>query len=256
MSNSTFKLAHHFETAEQQRSAATLGMWVFLATEVLFFCGLLCGYSVYRSVHHETWALASRHLDLWLGTFNTTVLLTSSLTMALAVRSCELQQPRGTAGWLIVTMTLGSMFLIVKAVEYSHKWHDRLVPGAGFDWSGNATQAGPAELFFSFYFVLTGVHALHMVIGIGVLAWLLWRCRSRKQEPDGNYFERNGASRRLSPRNVASERPVASAIPLTEKQMPPLALTENVGLYWHLVDIVWVYLFPLLYLIDRTSGAS
>src|SRR5690349_5440181 len=155
MSTSTVKLAHHFETAEQQSSAATLGMWVFLATEVLFFGGLLCGYSVYRSVHHETLAIASRHLDLWLGTFNTTVLLTSSLTMALAVRSRDLQRSRGSAAWLIATMSLGRVFLIVKAVEYSHKWHDRLIPGTGFDWSSNATQAGPAELFFSFCFVLT-----------------------------------------------------------------------------------------------------
>ncbi|MCS6817073.1 MAG: cytochrome c oxidase subunit 3 family protein [Blastocatellia bacterium] len=207
-------LAHHFDDLEQQFEASTLGMWVFLITEVMFFGGLFASYAVYRSLYPEGFAVASRRLDYLLGAFNTAVLICSSLTMALAVRSAQLGQSRALRLFLAVTMALGLVFLGVKVVEYSHKIHEHLVPGPSFRFEGPHARA--AQLFFSLYFAMTGLHALHMVVGIGILAvlWILaWRGRFSPQ-----YY---------TPVEVA-------------------------GLYWHFVDIVWIYLFPLLYLISRT----
>lgn len=210
------RIAIQFDTAEQQRYSATLGMWVFLVTEVLFFAGMFAGYAVYRSRYPQAWAEASRHLDVLWGTINTCVLLTSSLTMALAVDATQRSDRRQLGRFLWATMLLGVVFLGIKAYEYWHKWHEHLVPGSYFRWEGDAAHAGPAELFFGFYFVMTGFHALHMVIGFGLLGTLRWQTNRRGFDADD-----------ISP-------------------------VENIGLYWHFVDIVWVFLFPLLYLIDRT----
>jgi cytochrome c oxidase subunit III len=207
-------LAHQFDNPEQQYEASTLGMWVFLATEILFFGGLFTGYAVYRSSYPQAFAEASLHLDVVLGATNTAVLICSSLTMALAVRGAQLGQRRAVIGFLLFTILLGSVFLGIKAVEYSHKFHEHLVPGRAFALEGPYAQN--AELFFSFYFSMTGMHALHMIIGLGILAvlvFLSWRDR-------------------FSPEYYS-----------------PVELT---GLYWHFVDIVWIFLFPLLYLISRT----
>jgi cytochrome c oxidase subunit 3 len=209
-------VAMQFDDAEQQRISATLGMWVFLATEVLFFGGLFAGYTVYRSRFPAIWGEASRHLDILLGTVNTVVLLASSLTMALAVDAASAGRRNAIRWFLVATVVLGSVFLGIKGYEYFHKWEEALVPGAAFQWKGDPSQAGPAELFFSFYFVMTGIHALHMVAGIGMLAVLWW------QATEGRF-------------SAEYSTPV-----------------ENVGLYWHFVDIVWVFLFPLLYLIERS----
>ncbi|HWP65858.1 MAG TPA: cytochrome c oxidase subunit 3 family protein [Candidatus Limnocylindria bacterium] len=206
-------LAHHFEDLEQQHQAASLGMWVFLVTEVMFFGGALLTYVVYRARYADAFAHASHHLDVTLGTFNTVVLITSSLTMALSVWSAAADRRRTLVGMLSATMLLGSVFLVVKGYEYAHKFHEHLVPGPFFRYPG--PDAPEAELFFSVYFILTGIHALHMVIGIGCLAYLLLRAR-------------RGAF------TAAWSTPV-----------------EMVGLYWHFVDIVWIFLFPLLYLIGR-----
>jgi len=206
-------LAHHFDDPEQQFEASTLGMWIFLITEVMFFGGLFASYAIYRSLHPEGFAVASRHLDYRLGAVNTAVLICSSLTMALAVRSAQLGRSRALRLFLALTMALGLVFLGVKVIEYSHKAHEHLVPGPSFRFEG--PHARTAQLFFSFYFAMTGLHALHMVVGIGVLAvlWILaWRGRFSSQ-----YY---------TPVEVA-------------------------GLYWHFVDVVWIYLFPLLYLISR-----
>jgi cytochrome c oxidase subunit 3 len=202
---------HQFDDAEQQRDASTLGMWVFLLTEIMFFSGAFTAYVVYRAIYPGAFGEASNHLDIRLGGFNTAVLLTSSLTMVLAVYGCQTGRRGLFRLNLILTMALGAVFLGVKAYEYTHKFHEGLVPGPFFTYHG--ADAQQAQLFFSIYFALTGIHALHMVIGIGLLAVLL--ANSRKYGP-------------------AYYTPV-----------------ENSGLYWHFVDIVWIFLFPLLYLILR-----
>jgi len=214
-------LAMQFDDAEQQQLAATLGMWAFLATEVLFFGGMFAGYLVYRLWYPEVWAEASRHLDLVLGTINTAVLLSSSFTMALAVRAAQTDDTTLLRRLLMATLLLGTVFLGIKGWEYMHKVQESLLPGPGFHWEAtDAGAEGPARLFFSFYFAMTGVHALHMVIGLGLLAVLF--VQAGRGRFSSNYFT-----------------PV-----------------ENTGLYWHFVDIVWVFLFPLLYLIDRTGGPA
>jgi cytochrome c oxidase subunit III len=188
-------------------------MWVFLVTEVLFFGGVLTAYIVYRVSYPDAFAGASHHLDVVLGAINTAVLIVSSLTMALAVHGAQLGRRRQTVGFLLATMALGSAFLVIKAIEYSHKFHDHLFPGPNFVYPGGA--ARQAELFFSVYFALTGLHALHMIVGIGLLASLVFLALKGRFSPE--YYS-----------------PV-----------------ENIGLYWHFVDIVWIFLFPLLYLIGR-----
>jgi cytochrome c oxidase subunit 3 len=206
-------VAHHFDDARQQREAGSLGMWIFLVTEIMFFGGLFTAYVVYRALFPDTFAHASRHLNVVLGTTNTVVLITSSLTMALAVWSAQTDRRSGTVRALLATIGLGSVFLGIKAWEYAHKFHEGLVPGPAFAYSG--PDAPHAQLFFSLYFTMTGLHALHMVIGIGLLLWLLSAARA------GRF-------------SAAYHTPV-----------------EVTGLYWHFVDIVWIFLFPLLYLIGR-----
>jgi len=204
-------LAHQFDDAEQQRGAGSLGMWVFLVTEIMFFGGLFLGYVTYRIAYPDAFADASRHLDTTLGAVNTAVLICSSLTVVLAVYSAQIGNRTLLLGFLLATILLGLVFLGIKFAEYAHKFTEQLVPGSSFLYPGPYTQ--PAQLFFSLYFAMTGLHALHMVVGIGVFAVLLaqaWR-------------------NRFSP---AYHTPI-----------------ELSGLYWHFVDIVWIFLFPLLYLI-------
>ena len=206
-------LAHHFDDMAQQYEASHLGMWLFLLTEIMFFGGLFTGYAVYRSTYAGAFAEGSHHLDIVLGSINTAVLISSSLTMALAVHAAQVGQRRLLVGFLLLTMLLGLVFLGIKTVEYTHKFEQHLVPGSAFRSEG--PHARQVQLFLAFYFSMTGLHALHMIIGIGVLTvlvWLAWRDR-------------------FSPTYYA-----------------PI---EVVGLYWHFVDIVWIFLLPLLYLIGR-----
>jgi cytochrome c oxidase subunit III len=213
MSSLGSPLAHQFDDMPQQKLAASLGMWVFLLTEVLFFGALFASYAVYRFLYPGAFHAASHHLDVVLGTINTAVLIASSLMMALAVHSAELDRRRATSFFLALTMALGTVFLAIKFVEYQHKFHEHLVPGVAFAYHGAA--AAKQQLFFSLYFAMTGLHALHMIIGLGLMTWMLvW----------------NGMGRFSS----AYHTPV-----------------EMVGLYWHFVDIVWIFLFPLLYLVGR-----
>ena len=206
-------LAHQFDDLAQQREAATLGMWVFLVTEILFFGGLFAVYLVYRNWYPEAFAAASHELDVTLGTINTAVLIGSSLTMALAVHAAQLGRRRQLLAFLVVTMILGAVFLGIKGVEYQHKFHEHHVPGLSFVFE--APHAPQAEIFFSLYFVMTGLHALHMVIGLGIMAVMLW---------------------------------LAWGGSITPEYYSPVEIS---GLYWHFVDIVWIFLFPLLYLIGR-----
>ena len=206
-------LAHQFDDLGQQREAATLGMWVFLVTEVLFFGGLFVAYAVYRNWYPEAFAAASHELDIVLGGINTAVLITSSLTMALAVHSAQLGQRKLLLIFLIATMVLGATFLGIKGVEYEHKFVEHHVPGPGFVFEGE--HARHAQIFFSLYFTMTGLHALHMVIGLGIMSVMLW-------------WSWRGT--------------------ITPEYYSPIEIS---GLYWHFVDIVWIFLFPLLYLLGR-----
>ena len=209
-------LLHHFDDMDQQFEASTLGMWAFLITEIMFFGGLFLGYTIYRSLYPEAFAEASKLLDYRLGAINTAVLICSSLTMVLAVRAAQLGQRRQLIIFLLLTIILGSVFLGNKAMEYSHKFHEHLVPGPNFGPEPALANPQHAQLFFSFYFAMTGLHALHMIIGIGILAALAYQ--SWRGRFSAEYFS-------------------------------PVDIT---GLYWHFVDIVWIFLFPLLYLIART----
>jgi cytochrome c oxidase subunit 3 len=206
-------LAHHFDDLEQQHEAGALGMWAFLVTEIMFFGGMFTGYAVYRHSYPQAFVAGSHELNIWLGGFNTVVLLTSSLTMALAVRSAQVGVKKNILRYLLVTIGLGFVFLVVKAFEYAEKFQHHLVPGPHFESSHFAQPE--AQLFFSFYFAMTGVHAAHMVVGIGILSVLF----------------------AMALRNR-----------FTPQHHPALELS---GLYWHLVDIIWIFLFPLLYLIGR-----
>jgi cytochrome c oxidase subunit 3 len=206
-------LAHQFDDLDQQHDADEMGMWVFLSTEILFFGGVLLAYTVYRTRYEEAFAAGSHELDLWLGTLNTAVLLTSSLTMALSVRAAQTARRGLLIALLAATLALGSAFIVIKGVEYYHKYVHGLMPLAGLPFRWEGASAGHVELFFGLYFVLTGIHALHMLIGLGILLVLIgkaWR---------GDLLGEFSA---------------------------PVHIT---GLYWHFVDIVWVFLFPLLYLI-------
>jgi len=206
-------LQHHFDSLEQQHEAATLGMWMFLITEVLFFGGLFLAYMLYRIWYPEAWAEGSYQLNLMLGTINTVVLIGSSLTMALAVRSAQTGGQRATVVWLILTMLLGLVFLIIKYFEYAEQFEHHHVPGHNFAFPG--PHSPQVQIYFSLYFLMTGLHATHMLIGFGLLSVISWMAHKKRFSP-------------------AWYTPV-----------------EMSGLYWHFVDIVWIFLFPLLYLVDR-----
>lgn len=248
-------LQHHFDTMSQQKEAAVIGMWVFLLTEILFFGGLFVVYMIYRIWYFDAFAEASRRLSLFWGGLNTAVLIFSSLTMAMGVRAAQTNKRKATVNWLLVTMILGAVFLGVKLIEYKDKFAHHEVPGANFVWAeeheatagaGPATEhaatapgagalSAPAEgggehrnlslsedqlqrttqLYFSLYFTMTGLHALHMIIGIGMMMVITWMAYKGKFD---------------------------------EKYFTPV---EMAGLYWHFVDIVWIFLFPLLYLVER-----
>jgi len=212
-------LQHHFDSMDQQAEASTLGMWVFLVTEIMFFGGLFMAYLVYRYASPLGFQEASHHLNIYWGALNTVILIVSSLTMALAVRAAQTSQPRASqVGWLLATIFFGLCFLGIKAIEYTDKFRDQIVPGPHFRWEGLYPK--PAEQFYSLYFAMTGLHALHMIIGVGimtVIAIMAWR----------NTFD--------------------------DEYYTPV---EVAGLYWHFVDIVWIFLFPLLYLIGRHYHAG
>ena len=206
-------LAHHFEDLGQQSEAATLGMWVFLVTEVLFFGGLFLAYTIYRGWYPDAFAVSSHELDIVLGTTNTIVLITSSLTMAMAVHSAQLGNRRKLMIFLSLTMLLGLAFLGIKSVEYYTKFIEHHIPGPTFQFEEKYFRE--AQIFFSLYFVMTGLHALHMIIGLGIMIWMfIWSW--------------NGT--------------------ITREYSNPIEVS---GLYWHFVDIVWIFLFPLLYLVGR-----
>ncbi len=205
-------MRHQFDDMDQQNDAASLGMWLFLLTEVMFFGGFFLGYSIYRSEYYDSFVNGSHHLDIFLGGLNTVALITSSVTMAFAVRAAQLGKKNHIIVFLVLTLLLGCVFMVNKYIEYSHKWHDGLIPGMNFIWT-DPGDPRTIQLFYGFYFCMTGTHGLHVLIGLVLIVWLLIRTQQNKFTPE--YY----------------------------------APIENFGLYWHFVDLVWIFLFPLLYLI-------
>jgi cytochrome c oxidase subunit 3 len=210
-------LKHHFDDSAQQLESSTLGMWVFLLTEIMFFGGMFGGYTVYRNMYPGAFASTSQFMNLAIGSINTGVLICSSFTMVLAVRAAQLGKKKPIIAFLVLTLILGCVFLSLKYVEYYQKWEDHHIPGPGFRYA-EPQYFHQAQILFFLYFAMTGLHALHMVVGAGLLTTLI----------------------------VMAARNRFSA----EWYTP----VEMVGLYWHFVDIVWIFLFPLLYLIRHTSS--
>jgi cytochrome c oxidase subunit III len=220
---------HHFANAEQQRETANFGMWLFLLTEIMFFSGMFAAYLIYRNWYYPAFVAGSHYMIIWAGTLNTAVLICSSFTMAMGVYSAEMRNRKALLRWLTLTLMLGLVFLGIKAFEWHAEWVEHHVPGLNFsiedfthvnpaypaDKPLSADMAEKTQTYFSLYFAMTGMHALHMLIGCGILVFLLF------QAWGGAYT--NGHMNTI----------------------------ENFGLYWHFVDIVWIFLFPLLYLISR-----
>jgi len=204
-------LAHHFSEVEQQRESAKMGMWLFLLTEILLFGGLFVAYAVYRAWHPDMFYNAHKYLDITLGTINTFVLITSSLTMALSIRFMQVGDKKKTIIFLISTLALATAFLVIKYFEYSHKFHLGQLPGKYYTFTG--IEGTNPHIFFSIYFTMTGLHGLHVLAGMGTIGWILYSTIRNDFSP---------------------------------KYYTPMEMT---GLYWHLVDLIWIYLFPLLYLI-------
>jgi cytochrome c oxidase subunit 3 len=198
--------------SEQQFDSAKLGMWLFLVTEILFFGGLFVAYIVYRAWNPELFIKASVQLDTIMGAANTAVLILSSLTMAMSIREIQLNRVNRSIMYLAMTIVCAFFFMVVKYFEYTHKFDMGILPGAGYTFTG--IDDPQANIFFSIYYMMTGLHGIHVVIGIGLITWLILKARA-------------GA--------------------FSSAYYTPIEIT---GLYWHLVDIIWIFLFPLFYLID------
>jgi cytochrome c oxidase subunit 3 len=205
-------LLHHFIDSDQQFEASKMGMWVFLVTEILFFGGLFAAYIVYRAWYPDLYFQASKELDMFWGAVNTAVLIGSSLTVAMAIRSAQLNQIKGLIINLYITIGLAFTFMVIKYFEYAHKFEKGILPGSYYSYDGIAHEK--ANVFFSIYYMMTGLHGIHVLIGIGLMIWLI--LKAKKNILHSGYYT-------------------------------PVEIT---GLYWHLVDVIWIFLFPLLYLID------
>jgi cytochrome c oxidase subunit 3 len=226
-------LRHHFENTAQQADAAGFAMWLFLLTEVMFFGGMFTAYLIYRNWYYPAFVAASHQLNIFWGTLNTAVLITSSFTMAMGVWCAEVRKQSGLVLCLVLTFILGLGFLGIKTIEYKEKIDKHHVPGFHYSLQSFLDPASDPEIYneplaldmarhtevyFSLYFAMTGMHALHMIIGIAILGYMIFRARA------GAYTAGH------------------------------VTFVENFGLYWHFVDIVWIFLFPLLYLISRHAN--
>lgn len=208
----TFHHAHHFESAHHQYTSSKQGIWLFLCTEILMFGGLFVGYLIYHSLYPDVFHRGSEMLNVPMGTFNTVVLLFSSLTMAMAISFVQQGKKNPATLAMLVTVLCAITFMVVKYFEYSHKIHDGLLPGKFFT-NAELKDVPNAAMFFGFYFVMTGIHGVHVVVGAILIIWVMLKNMRGKVGPE--YYT-----------------PV-----------------EGVGLFWHVVDLVWIYLFPLLYLV-------
>jgi cytochrome c oxidase subunit III len=217
-------LQHHFADMEQQQETSTFGMWMFLLTEIMFFGGLFCSYLVYRASYYQAFVEGSQKMELWAGATNTAVLICSSLTMALGVRAAQMGKRKLMIVLLLITILFGLVFLGIKGIEYHEHWENHEFPGPNFHFEtiDKKPPVDPqhTEIYFSLYWAMTGLHAFHMVIGVGLVAWII----------------------------IAGARGA-----FTPSYYTPV---ENIGLYWHFVDLVWIYLFPLLYLISKKHGGG
>jgi cytochrome c oxidase subunit 3 len=212
-------LKHHFEDLGQQHASERLGMWMFLATEILFFGGLFGAYTCYRLWYPAEFEYASSHMNVLFASINTVFLITSSLTMTLAIRSAKLGDRAGLYRNLLITFALGAAFMVLKGFEYAHDFHEHILPGAasfGGEIKAGAEErgldTGKVRLFLCFYFIMTGIHGIHIIVGLGCILWLVQQTAANKIPPE-NY-----------------------------------STVEVVSLYWHLVDAIWLFLMPLLYL--------
>ena len=210
-SSDSHHVQHHFSDAVQQKESAKLGMWIFLLTEILLFGGLFCVYAIFRAWNPEMFINAHRELNQLLGTINTLVLITSSLTIALAIRSLQVDKAKQATMFLALTLLFATVFLVIKYFEYTHKIHLGQLPGKYYSYTG--LEGTNPHIFFSIYFTMTGLHAVHIIIGMAVIA--IMTVKSAQNKFSSRYYT-------------------------------PVELS---GLYWHLVDLIWIFLFPLLYLI-------
>ena len=211
--NKNQKHAHHFDSYSQEVSAGKLGMWLFLCTEILMFGGLFVGYVLYHSKYPDVFKAGAQFLDWKMGSINTVVLLLSSFTMALSIYYAQKNKMKKCQGMLVATLVCGFIFMFIKYLEYSHKMHIGIFPGKFFSYEGEGFVTG-LPLYFSFYYLMTGLHASHVIAGLCLIGWMLYKAIYLKVGPD---------------------------------HYAPL---EFVGLFWHLVDLIWIYLFPLLYLVE------
>lgn len=209
--SSKFQVAHHFSNADVQFDANRMGVWLFLITEILLFGGLFCAFAIFRSWYFDAFVEAHHYLDKVMGSINTVVLICSSLTVALSIRAAQMNNKKLTVILLIITLLCAAAFMGIKYVEYSHKFHDGLLPGRYFNVEGFQSPHG--GIFFGLYFMMTGLHGIHVLIGMGLMIWVL--IRAMKGEFSSRYY----------------------------------APLEGVGLYWHLVDLIWIFVFPLIYLV-------
>lgn len=202
---------HHFKSAQHEYASSKEGVWLFLTSEILMFGGLFVGYIIFHGLYPDVFHEGSKHLDWRLGAINTIVLLTSSLTMVLGLHYCQTGEKNKAVTNLAITIACGAIFMVIKYFEYSHKIHDGLLPGNWY--SADKHGIYNIGLYYSFYFMMTGLHGIHVLAGMGLILWVL--LRARKGEFSASYYT-----------------PV-----------------EGVALFWHLVDLVWIFLFPLLYLV-------
>lgn len=207
------QFAHHFDSAEHEFDASKFGMWLFLVTEIMLFGGLFVAYIIFRNLYPEMYHEAHHHLNKVMGGINTIVLIFSSWTMAMAVGMAQRNKAKESLRLMGVTVMCACVFLVIKFFEYRHKFEDGLLPGAYFDAAKNGLTHPKSDLFFSLYFLMTGLHGLHVIIGMSLILWVMKR--TAKGEFNEHYYT-------------------------------PVEMT---GLYWHLVDLIWIYLFPLLYLV-------
>jgi len=220
-------LAHHFVSMEQQKEAGMVGMWIFLLTEVMFFGGLFLAYTIYRTIYPNGFLYGSHLLNVKLGATNTVVLIVSSLTMAMAVYYSQKGERKKLVGFLTITLVLGLVFLVIKYFEYKVKIETHLFPAVGLyhpeptgDHGVPLNLQQPVRVFLWIYFLMTGLHALHMIVGAGILTTLIIMAKKGR---------------------------------FTKNYNSPVEIS---GLYWHFVDIVWIFLFPLLYLTGAHLGAG
>ncbi|MEX0680224.1 MAG: cytochrome c oxidase subunit 3 family protein [Balneolales bacterium] len=205
-------LQHHFVDADQQFESSKLGMWIFLVTEVLMFGGLFVAYIIYRSWHPDLFQLAAKELNTILGATNTVVLIASSLTIALAIRNVQLDKIKASINYMATTIALAGVFMVIKYIEYTEKFAKGIFPGNAYYYDG--IDHSMASNFFSIYYMMTGLHGIHVLMGMALISWMI--LKAKRGAVHSSYYT-----------------PV-----------------ENTGLFWHLVDIIWIFLFPLLYLID------